>query len=166
VEVDNLDSCFFERIEKLLSKDVHPPSQYDKVWPEVTAEQLLGQGCIVFIPGFLNLLGIFLPLYLKSVRDQVKILPRDASRLGTLGGICLSPVYDKPDDLGFGYLAVGNGVDEGLKIRAVTAGHNHDTAWFRHGGVMKLGLEIVVCGIERGPGAEAELVVIFRCRRL
>lgn len=132
MKIDDLDARRIKRIEKALAEHVHPASQDHKVWPDIALQQLLRQGGIISVPRFLYLHGVFLPLGLETVRDQIEVLPGDACLIRSRCCICLGPIHIEADNLGIRDPAGGNSIDESLEIRAIPTGHHHDAAGVRH----------------------------------
>lgn len=128
MQIDNPDPRSTDRIQKVLSKDVHPPRQHNQIRLGLALENLVGQRRIVPVPRLSHLLGGVVRLCLKAMRQQVEILPGDAGLLGALGGVRLAPVDDELDDARVWDLAACDGVNEGLEVGAIPAGHDQDVA--------------------------------------
>lgn len=60
--------------------------------------------------------------------DEVEVLPGDVVGLSAFSRIGFAPVHDEPRDARVGDLPARDGVNEGLEIGAIAAGHDQNAA--------------------------------------
>lgn len=132
MQVDYPDARLADGIEKVLPKDVHPPGQDDEIRTLVTFENLAGEGGVVLVAGLLDAFGVLVRLGLEAVGDKVEVLPGDVAVVGACCGVGLAPVHNELDDGRVGDAPVGHGVDEGLEVGAIAAGHDQDSTCGSH----------------------------------